>query len=203
VNFNVDKIVTYVPTHRDYENPEREFFDSNKSTSRSIWGHVTREDLEKLEKTLIETNTLIIAKVHPVQQATTRIISKESSSHIIFYSDLVKRIKTSLNPLLAISDSIITDYTTAVYDFLYMNRPIIYYFYDIELYRATRGFFIEPIESICAGHLTYSLPDLCNAIVDLKKGNDPYAAKRQFLQEIFIRHLDGCSTERIKKFFFN
>ena len=202
VNFKVQKIITYVPTHRDYENPDREFFDPKKSTTRSIWGHVSEQDLIKLENKLAETNTLIIAKVHPIQEAETSVISKKTSNHIIFYSELTKHIKTSLNPLLAISDSIITDYTTTVYDFLYTNRPIIYYFYDIEQYRATRGFFIEPIESICAGHLTYNIDDLCNAITDLSLGKDPFADKRKFLQELFIKHLDGNSTERIKTFFF-
>lgn len=202
VNFKVDKIITYVPTHRDYENPEREFYDSSKAKNRSIWGHVCKDDLDNLEKTLATTNTLIIAKVHPVQQAKTKVISKDSSNHVIFYKDLATKIKTSLNPLLAISDAIITDYTTTVYDFLYTNRPIIYYFYDIEQYRATRGFFIEPIESICAGHLTYNLPQLCTAIKDIANGQDPYCQKRHFIQELFIKHLDGNATERIKEYFF-
>ena len=103
---------------------------------------------------------------------------------------------------LAISDSIITNYTTTVYDYLYTNRPIIYYFYDIERYRETRGFFIEPIESICAGHLTYNLSELGNAIKDIVMGNAPFRPKRQFLQELFVKDLDGKSTERIKKHFF-
>ena len=198
VNFKVERIITYAPTHRDYENPERDFFDSSKATKRSIWGHISNEDLANLEKTLAETNTIIIAKVHPIQKAKTQVISKDSTSHIIFYSSLIEKIKTSLNPLLAISDAIITDYTTTVYDFLYTNRPIIYYFYDIEQYRATRGFFIEPIESICAGHLTYNMQQLSSAIKDIAEGKDPWCQKRKFLQNLFIAHIDG-----IKEYFFN
>lgn len=202
VKFKVDRIITYVPTHRDYENPQRDFFDSTKAKKRSIWGYVSEDELAILERTLTNTNTIVIAKVHPIQQAETQVISKDALNHVIFYSDLTKKIKTSLNPLLAISDAIITDYTTTVYDFLYTNRPIIYYFYDIEQYRATRGFFIEPIESICAGHITHNLGELSSAISDLKEGKDPYAEKRKFLQELFIKYLDGDSCERIKKFFF-
>lgn len=202
VGFNVEKIITYVPTHRDYECPGRALYDASKTKMRSIWGHVSKDDLTSLEKKLEETNTLIIAKVHPVQQAKSQVISKDESKHILYYSDLVKKVKTSLNPLLAVSDAIITDYTTTVYDFLYTNRPIIYYFYDIEEYRATRGFFIEPIESICAGHITYTLSELCSAISDISVGKDPYAEKRKFLQELFIKYLDGNSCERIKNFFF-
>lgn len=202
VGFKFKHIITYVPTHRDYENPAREFFDAAKATKRSIWGDVSEEELQSLEQTLAETDTLIIAKVHPIQQAQTSVINSESSKHILFYKDLAQKIKTSLNPILAISDSIITDYTTTVYDFLYMDRPIIYYFYDIERYRETRGFFIEPVESICAGHLTYNLSQMQDAIRDIAEGKDPEKQKREFLRQLFIKYDDAGATQRIKDFFF-
>lgn len=202
VDFKVEKIITYVPTHRDYENQDREFYDSKKNIRRSIFGDVTDEELKDFEDVLSETGTLIIAKVHPIQQAQTSVISLNACKHILFYSDIAKHVKTSLNPLLAISDSIITDYTTTVYDFLYINRPIIYYFYDMKKYRETRGFFIEPIESICAGHFTYNLSELGNAIKDIAEGLDPWSQKRKFLQELFIKDVDGNSSNRIKDYFF-
>ena len=202
VGFKIKNLITYVPTHRDYENPAREFYNAEKATTRSIWGNVTEDELADLEKTLAETGTLIIAKVHPIQQAQTNVVKTEGTQHILFYKDLVEKIKTSLNPLLSISDSIITDYTTTVYDFLYMDRPIIYYFYDIERYRETRGFFIEPIESICAGHLTYNLNQMQQAIRDLAEGKDPEKQKRAFLRQLFIKYDDDGATQRIKDFFF-
>ena len=202
VGFKINKLITYVPTHRDYENPAREFYDAEKATKRSIWGNVTEEELKSLEQTLAETGTLVIAKVHPIQQAHTNVVKAEGTQHILFYKDLAQKIKTSLNPILAISDSIITDYTTTVYDFLYMDRPIIYYFYDIDRYRETRGFFIEPIESICAGHLTYNLTQLQEAIKDIAAGKDPEKQKRAFLRQLFIKYDDAGATKRIKDFFF-
>ena len=202
VGFKINKLITYVPTHRDYENPAREFYDAGKATKRSIWGHIPESELQDLEQTLAETGTLIIAKVHPIQQAQTSVVNTEGSKHILFYKDLVQKITTSLNPLLSISDSIITDYTTTVYDFLYMDRPIIYYFYDIERYRETRGFFIEPIESVCAGHITYNMEQLQAAIRDIAEGKDPEKQKRAFLRQLFIKYDDANATQRIKDYFF-
>lgn len=202
VGFKFKHLITYVPTHRDYENTFREFYDKDKAITRSIWGQVSAEELEKLENTLTSTDTLIIAKVHPIQAAETSIISETTSKHVLFYKDLAQHVKTSLNPLLAISDSIITDYTTTVYDFLYMDRPIIYYFYDLEQYRATRGFFIEPIESICAGHITQNISELRKAIQDIAENRDPEQQKRQFLRQLFIKYIDNQASSRIKDFFF-
>ncbi len=200
--FKIKRIITYVPTHRDYENPTREFYDKQKAIERSIWGHISAEEQESFEKTLASTDTLVIAKVHPIQQVQTSTISSQASKHVLFYKDIALKIKTSLNPLLAISDSIITDYTTTVYDFLYLNRPIIYYFYDIKKYRETRGFFIEPIESVCAGHITYNIKELQEAVYDISCGKDPGYQKRQFLRQLFIKDNDANSTQRIKDFFF-
>ena len=202
IGFSFKRIITYVPTHRDYENHNREAYDENLKKPRSIWGHVGNDELIALEKALAETDTIIIAKVHPIQKTETSVISYENSKHIIFYNDLIKKVKTSLNPIMAISDSIITDYTSAVFDFLYTDRPIIYYFYDIELYRKTRGFFIEPIEAICAGHFTYGIDDLQKAIREVAAGSDPQKEKRHFLQQLLIKFRDGNSSERIKNHFF-
>ncbi len=202
VNFNVKKILTYVPTHRDYENPLRKsFYNNNKIHTRTIWGQVAEEDYLQFEKNLIDSDVLIIAKIHPRQEKS--LINSLKSSHILLYSDLVKHINTSLNPILAISDGIITDYTTTVYDYLHLNRPIIYYFYDIDDYRASRGFFIEPIESICAGHIVYNILELSNAIKEIADGKDSYQKKRQFIRELFLKNIDGFSSKRIVDFFFH
>lgn len=201
VDFKVDKIITYVPTHRDYEDPNKFLYDKESAVKRTLWGNVTQEDFDELEKLLQETNTLIIAKMHPRQEKS--IISGGESKHILYFSELSMYIRTSLNPVLAISDYMITDYTTAVYDYLYTGRPIIYYFYDYEAYKKCRGFFINPIQSICAGHVAYNMKELISAIRDLAAGNDSFAEKRKFIQELFIKNLDGNSAQRIKDYFFN
>lgn len=201
VGFVVKHIITYVPTHRDYENPNKKFYDKNKlKKNRTIFGELTDFEKKLLENVLEETSTLIIAKVHPVQER--ECISTEASKHIVFYGDLRENINTSLNPLLSISDYMITDYTTAVYDFLYTGRPIIYYFYDYQEYMDSRGFFINPIQSICAGHITYNINELVEAIRELSNHSDPYKEKRELIQGMFIKDLDGNSSERIKDYFF-
>lgn len=202
IGFKINHLITYVPTHRDYENPGREFYSPDQVKTRSIWGNVSNDELNALENFLEESGTVIIAKAHAIQAAQVSNVKKENSKCILFFDDLIKKINTSLYPILSISDAIISDYTSTAYDFLYTGRPIIYYFFDIDAYRAARGFFIEPIESICAGHLTYNINELIEAIKDVINGNDPYKAKREVLQQIFAPHIDNHSTERIKNFFF-
>lgn len=192
-------IFSYVPTHRDYDDPNREFYNSPKAKKHSIFGPISAKDLKSLEETLETNDAIIIAKIHPAQY--TAAIELQYSERVIFYQDIVNKINTSLNPILAISDFLITDYTSTVYDFLFTDRPIIYYFYDYEKYKNTRGFFIDPIEPICMGEIVYDIEHLCKSIDAAVHGADPYKEKRRILSDLFIKYKDGNSAERIKQYF--
>ena len=201
IGISFKNIITYVPTHRDYENEDRDFFDLSSLTPRSLFGPITLDEAKKIESVLENTNSVIIAKVHPMQVRNN--IKEFVFKRVIFYQDLIKKVNTSLNPIMAISDALLTDYSTAVYDFMYTNRPIIYYFYDYEKYNATRGLFIEPINSICMGDITYNISQLCNSIVKVTSGKDEYQEKRRILSNLLIKDRDGKSSERIKQFFLD
>lgn len=200
VGFDFDHIITYVPTHRDYENIEREeFYNEEDCKPRTLFGSISKDEFELIEQTLEATNSIVLAKVHPMQVRDN--IIQNSSMRIIYYHNLVKTVTTSLNPILAITDCLITDYTTAVYDFAHANKPIIYYFYDIEKYVGTRGLFINPIDPICMGNITYSVKDLCSQILEFAAGVDKYKDKRSVISDLLIRNRDGNSKERVKKYF--
>lgn len=200
LNVDVDNIFTYVPTHRDYENEKREFFDPDSIMPRSIFGPISKEDAIKIDRILEKTNSILIAKVHPAQ--VTSNIKEYNFKRVVFFHELVKKTVVSLNQILAISDCLISDYTTAVYDFMYLNRPIIYFFYDYDKYVGSRGLFIDPIEPICMGEIVNDVSGLCNAIMDVVNGVDRYKNKREILSHLFVKYLDGKSVERIKNYFF-
>ena len=102
---------------------------------------------------------------------------------------------------MAISDVMITDYTSAVFDYLNVNNPIIYYFYDIERYIGTRGFIINPMAPLIAGEVTKNLHELSHAIEDQSNGVDLYKDKREFLSDLIIRYKDANAASRIKDYF--
>src|SRR5690606_32910693 len=47
------------------------------------------------------------------------------------------------NELLSIVDVLITDYSSICFDFMHLNRPIIYFAYDYEEYKRDRGLYID------------------------------------------------------------
>ena len=96
---------------------------------RSIWGYESENEIKSLDVLLEKTNSIVIVKIHPDQ--ARNILATEKSKRIILYSDIIEKIPTSLNEMMAISDFMISDYTTAAYDFMCVDRPIIYYWYPI------------------------------------------------------------------------
>ena len=198
INVPFDKIFCYVPTHRDYENTTSALYDRSIG-NHSIFGPCSDEELRALDTVLEKTNSIVIAKVHP--KAASSLIIQHQYKRVFLFSELKKAIDMSLNPLLAISDFLITDYTTTVFDFLYTGRPIVYYFYDYQKYNDSRGLFINPIDPMCMGQITYNLYELIDAIDSMNAGSDPYRHKRECLSDLLIKYKDGHSTERIKEFF--
>lgn len=198
--FDVKKIFVYVPTHRDYENIKSKAFDKT-STRRTIWGIESVENIYNLDKFLRDENAVIVAKIHPAQ--VKGILDDPKTDHIITYHDLASKMTVSLNELMAISDAMITDYTSAVFDYLMRDKPIVYYHFDIEKYDKTRGFFANPMKPFCVGVTCYNLGELTLALNRIVNGIDDFSIKRKFLLDLLVTYQDAKSAERIKDYFFD
>jgi len=110
-NNNYNKIILYMPTHRE------------NSTKIAL-------DLNKLNKKLQEINSLFIIKLHPFVLEFYKHTYKELFSNIVFHNA-----NGDIYPLLKYVDVLVSDYSSIVYDFLLLNKPIIFYNYDIDEYK--------------------------------------------------------------------
>lgn len=198
LGINASKIFLYVPTHRDYENPKRKQFDGTQSNSL-IMGLQNSAELEKINHFLEVNDAIIIAKLHPIQCDYLKSISL--CSRIVSYHEISSRITLSLNELMTVSDCLITDYSSAVFDYFNTNRPVIYHVYDYEKYVLSRGFTINPIEPLCAGIFSHNTCELINAMKSVIDGKDAYKDKRQFIADLLFTHKDNQSALRIKDYF--
>ena len=63
IDIEFENIITYVPTHRDYENIDRkDFYDSKSCKPRTIFGMLSEEEIKHIDNVLKETKSIIIAK---------------------------------------------------------------------------------------------------------------------------------------------
>lgn len=190
VCYDVKKIILYTPTHRDYEQS------MGNDLSRELLGF--EADLNKLNESLIDNQMLIVCKLHPKQNINA--IKRQVPQSIIVYEPDGT---FGLTELMKISDALLTDYTSGYFDYLLLDKPVIFNFYDIELYKKTRGFTFEPIESICAGEIVSNELTLIESLNNLNNNYIQYQNKRDFVKNLVFANIDNNSCRRVFDYFFS
>lgn len=103
----------------------------------------------------------------------------------------------SVEELYLVSDILITDYSSVMFDYSILNRPIILFTYDMEEYRdKLRGFYID-IEADKPGPILYTSRDVLKAIVDIEETEKEYYKFRQAFRQKFIPYECANSAEKI------
>ena len=141
-------------------------------------------DVNKLYKQLGKDYAILI-KHHPFVK-NRNPIQPEYKDYII---DLSKN--SELNDLLFVTDVLITDYSSVVFEASLLNIPMLFYVYDLEQYIATRGFYYE-YETFVPGKIVYHFDEIADTILK----NDLEQEKIEPFKNRFFDGKDGKSTER-------
>ena len=82
------------------------------------------------------------------------------------YPDFVLNYSSSeydINELLIVSDILITDYSSILYEFSLLKKPMIFYAYDLDDYQAGRGLW-EDYEQLVPGPVAKTTEEIIRAI---------------------------------------
>lgn len=142
-------------------------------------------DVKKVCKTLGDEYAIII-KHHPFITEKHPIPNKYKDRVI----DLSEN--TEINDLLFISDLVITDYSSLVFECSLLNLPMLFYAYDLQTYIKSRDFYFD--------YKLYVPGKICNNInvlLDSILNEDYQTEKIAPFRDMFFENLDGKSTERI------
>ena len=93
--------------------------------------------------------------------------------------------------MLFVTDILITDYSSVVFEAALLNIPMLFYAFDLQRYMATRGFYYE-YEQLVPGKIVETFQRLVKAI----KNDDFEIEKQDAFRTRFFDDLDGKSTER-------
>ncbi len=106
------------------------------------------------------------------------------------------REEMSVEELLMSADVLITDYSSVIFEFALMDKPMIFFAYDYDSYDMERGFYY-PYKEFVPGTIAYSMDEL----VDCIRSIDSYDHERlaQF-RERFMGGCDGRATHRIVEY---
>ncbi len=97
-----------------------------------------------------------------------------------------------INDLLFVSDLVITDYSSLIFEASLLNLPMLFYVYDLEEYTRNRDFYFD-FEPTVPGKKVFTQEELIQAI----KEQDFEQEKVRPFAETYFDDLDGKSTERV------
>lgn len=187
VDYEVKHVILYTPTYRDYEKDE--------TKERSLLGFEING--ERISSLLRENGAIIMCKIHSTQNKT--IFEKQIPEGIVVYPSSKD---FGLCELMQRADCLITDYTSTYFDYILLNRPVLFNFYDYDFYKDFRGFSYDPLKPFLAGDMFDNEESFLKCLNSYFKGHDPYKEKRKMICDIHHKYQDSKSSERICNFFW-
>ena len=173
------KIVLYAPTFRG-------------NSIRSA-RHEDMLNYETMAHALGES-TVFLLKPHP---RARRAIMEEETPEIV-QSFVFDAMHLPIETLLGAADLVITDYSSLVFEYALLGRPMLFYAYDLEDYAGARDFYYPYLEFI-PGDMAWDSDGLIAGIQrNLFEGQFDAGRVHAFARK-FMPACDGNSTERIIK----
>ena len=152
--------------------------------------YLNQLDSELFAKELGKTYVLIL-KLHANHYLDEK--KKEGMAKMV-----VSQVDT-IEDLMKASDVMITDYSSSLFEYALLNRPMLFYAYDLESYKHhSRGFY-QVYESFVPGPIVYDTNSLVQAIKAYK--DEQYSNQRMEIAHQYQR-CDGNCTRRFIKYFF-
>lgn len=164
------KVILYAPTWRD------------KSK------YVLDLDLEELHNNLSD-EYIILVKSHYFVNT-----SLDTDKYSGFVYDVSKY--GDIQELILISDILITDYSSVMFDFAVTRKPMIFFAHDLDYYKSSlRGFYFD-FEKVVPGPIVSTTLEVAQSINNIESISEIYHEKyNNFINE-FIYLDDGRASER-------
>jgi len=165
----------------------------------------TKEDLDFLRseyfnKYLSENNILFVLKLHPHEEKywLSQNDFKQCSENVaILESESLTTHLVTIYEVLNSFDILITDYSSIFFDYLLLNRPIIFMPFDLEEYAQSRGFLLEPYDFWAPGPKVTKVEVLIDEIQKCISDPTYYEKERIIVNNLINKFQDGGSCGRV------
>ncbi|WP_440894788.1 CDP-glycerol glycerophosphotransferase family protein [Amphibacillus sp. Q70] len=190
INLNNKKNIFYMPTYR------LNAYGEGNGTDEQLLTQLSFEQLKRFNTFLEYNDFYLFIKLHPEEQ----MINHQLSHIKTIDEKVLKESKIDLYELLGEADLLITDYSSVYFDFLLLDRPIIFFTPDIDRYKVDRGFLLNPIEFWMPGEIVYTIEELQQEMLNSLFTVDKFVEQRRTLKKIFHQYQDSQSGYRAWKF---
>jgi CDP-glycerol glycerophosphotransferase len=99
--------------------------------------------------------------------------------------------------LYLVADVLVTDYSSVMFDYAHLKRPMLFFTYDLEHYRDTlRGFYFD-FEQDAPGPLVRTSHELVTALRRIEEVREEYAGRYARFHHLFCDLDDGGASARV------
>ncbi|HYJ77674.1 MAG TPA: CDP-glycerol glycerophosphotransferase family protein, partial [Actinomycetes bacterium] len=163
--------VLYTPTHREYHK-----------------GFVPQLDPARLAKALGPDHVLLM-RAHYFYDASP--VGDQPAPGVIDVADHPR-----IEDLYLAADVLVTDYSSVMFDYAVLDRPIVIYAPDWDEYRTLRGTYFDLLAEP-PGHVVTTEDGLAEVLTSRRAWDDESTAYRQAFRARFCSLEDGTASERV------
>lgn len=179
-NVNYKYVLTYLPTFRDYNF----YIDLLKDY---------KFEEEKIQKKLEKLNAILIIKYHHGHKNIHVGKNRKNNQRIYILSNSDM---SDIYPIVKETDILITDYSSILFDYLLLDKPIIFTPFDIKEYIKKDRMFYYDYNSVTPGPKAKDWNEVFD-LVEKTINIDKYSAQRKKINHKFNKYKDNKSSERV------
>ena len=173
------RVLLYMPTFRDWRN------DADR---------VIPIDWAALDTLLQQHGGALFCKLHPNDQARLPDLAGLSRVHLIPSS-------VDPYPILRHTDALMSDYSSIFFDYLLLDRPVVFYPYDLDDYRKYSRALYDDYDTVTPGPKAYDAMGLQLVLTSLLSSYEEqarrHAAERATVRSRFYEHVDDGASARL------
>lgn len=178
------KVILYAPTFRD-----------NEAVRSNRFVFDLQMDLHQMQEALGD-EYVILLRMHVA--ITNRLTIDEELEG--FVQDVSSY--SEMQELLLITDLLITDYSSVMFDFANTKRPMLFFTYDLETYRdEVRGFYLD-FEEEAPGPLVRTTGEIIHEVENLDVMKQTYKDKYNKFYEKYCANEDGQGAKHVVDLLF-
>lgn len=172
-SFKGKRVILFAPTYRG-RNRKTAYYPYHLINFRALYRYCE------------DTDAVVLFKMHPWVSGEVEIDEKFRDRFFSMNS------YPDINELFYITDLLITDYSSCIYEFMLMRKPMLFFAFDYERYSVSRGFHRDYASNI-PGKLCMTFDELLCA---MREDDYEFEKVERMLPEYFD-HVDTGSSDRV------
>lgn len=180
------KIILYLPTYRVHK---------NKLIDSGYIFNYNGMDFEEFNEFLTRNNAYFVMKMHCSDNDYFDLDLNDYSNIYMFYDKDI--IEHDFYEYINAADILITDYSSVAFDYLILDRPMIFAHADYEIYKEENNIVLDPPSFYCPGAIVSGWNELLIEIESALLHRDNYSDMRRQISDMVFKYKDSDSSKRL------